>query len=102
MAQTIGEALAGEQKPGKASASAPQTPPPLPEPLTFHVARDQQAAGPFTLAEIRRQVEAGEIGPNTLVWKPGADEWQTAESAPEIQAMLNSTPPPLPKGPVLD
>lgn len=95
MAQTIGEALSGEAK-ADTSGEKPEVPPPLPDPVTFHVAREGAPAGPYTLAEMRRQVESGELTAHSLVWKPGSPEWQTADSVPELQHLLNSSPPPIP------
>lgn len=95
MAQTIGEALAGENQ--AAPSPAPeQTPPPLPDPVIFYVAKAGQPAGPFTLNEIQRQVDDDELNSHTLVWKAGSSDWQAAESVPEIRTMLRSTPPPIP------
>lgn len=95
MAQTIGEALSGDNEAGPGQAPT-QTPPPLPDPVIFYVAKKGEATGPYTLNEIQRQVDEDELNSHTLVWKAGTSDWQAAESVPEIQSMLRNSPPPIP------
>ena len=79
--------------------NAPQviTPPPLPTPPTFFVAINNQQAGPFSLAELQRQAQAGQITRATLVWKEGMAQWANAGEVAELAALFANVPPPLPR-----
>lgn len=85
-----------------APAGAPagaDVPPPLLPVTRVHVARDGRAAGPYTLAQINQQVEAGDIDAATLVWYKALGEWRRADQAPALDGLFaDDTPPPLPPG----
>jgi membrane protease subunit (stomatin/prohibitin family) len=93
MAKQMSEALA----PGAAPAAA--APPPLPQEKSFYVARGGQQTGPFPLAEVRRQVEAGAVSADSLVWSQGMAGWIAAGQVADLAALFAATPPPLPPGP---
>jgi membrane protease subunit (stomatin/prohibitin family) len=92
MARQIGEAIAGE------AAAAPATPPPIPQERTFHVARDGQPTGPFPVSELKRQIQAGELTPSSLVWTQGMSTWASVQSVAELAPLFGTTPPPIPEG----
>jgi membrane protease subunit (stomatin/prohibitin family) len=92
MAKQIGEALAGQATSGAA-------PPPIPQERSFHVAQDGQPTGPFTLGELRRQIQAGELTRASLVWSEGMSGWEGAGSIPELAPLFAATPPPIPGAP---
>ena len=62
----------------------------------YYVADNGHQTGPFTRAEVRAKSEAGEIGPDTLVWTHGMDDWAAAESVSDISEIVTSGPPPIP------
>ncbi|MFO0936686.1 MAG: SPFH domain-containing protein [Gemmataceae bacterium] len=87
-------------QPGAApGAAAAAPPPPLPGNVSFHVALKDNTvqAGPFPMATIAEKFAAGEITGKSLVWKAGMAGWAAAETVPELQALIASAPPPLPK-----
>jgi hypothetical protein len=92
MAKQIGEALAGEAAGGAA-------PPPIPQERSFHVAQGGQPSGPFPLAELRRQIQAGELTRASLVWTEGMSGWESAGSVAELAPLFAATPPPIPGTP---
>lgn len=47
--------------------------------------------GPYTVEELKEKT----ISPETLVWCEGMEDWQPARQVPELQVVLQSSPPPL-------
>lgn len=82
---------------------APPSPPPLPpetpgsgvEPAWF-VAIDGAARGPWSGEALAAAIEAGEVGPATLVWRSGSAGWLAAASDPELAHLFPISPPELP------
>ena len=56
--------------------------------LKYHVAKEGKDIGAYTIDEIRKMIERGEISRDTLVWKKGNPEWIKACDAEEIKSML--------------
>lgn len=75
----------------------PTTPPPLPD-THWHVATGQTSQGPYTLAQLQQQAQAGQLTAATLVWQAGMPNWQAAGSIPALQTLFTNTvtPPPIP------
>lgn len=48
--------------------------------------------GPVTYLDLRRMASQGEIGPDTLVWKNGMDEWAACRQFPDL-AFPGQRPP---------
>jgi predicted Zn finger-like uncharacterized protein len=78
-----------------APAPTPDTPPPAAQ--EWYVAIGEAQVGPLPLVEVRKRWEAGEIGPDSLVWRPGMAEWGPLSGVPELAAFL--APVPQPKAP---
>ncbi len=95
MAQSFGNAL-GKDLNNSAEAVNTQAPPPIPEIEHYYIVRDGKKAGPFNLAAINADIASGSINADTLVWKTGMKDWQTASEVREIAGLLNSGPPPIP------
>lgn len=53
--------------------------------------------GPFSLGEVLERVRAGEISPDTYIWKQGMAEWKLAKDVEDISPSLQQLPPPLPQ-----
>ena len=94
VAQQMGQAMAGAG-PG----AAQQGPPPIPgaAAAVWYVVQNGERTGPFTSEGVRKLIDAQSVTRDTLVWKNGLADWQKAGVVPEISAMIDSTPPPLPK-----
>jgi len=75
-------------------------PPPLPI-VAFHVARNGEATGPFSIEELQQQASAGTLQATMLVWQDGMDAWQPASDVTSLSSLFSnraSSPPPLPEG----
>jgi hypothetical protein len=70
----------------------PPTPPPLPQPqppaAVFFYSANGKPVGPLSIAEIQAKITAGEIKPDTLVWKSGTPSWVPAKDLPQIASLL--------------
>ena len=85
---------AGQQP--QQAAAAPAGPPPLPAAVQFYAAIGGQQAGPFDMAALQQQVQAGQITRDTLVWKQGMSSWTAAGQVPDVANLFGAAPPPLP------
>src|SRR6266540_2126271 len=67
---------------------------PAAEPATgeWYVAIGQAQVGPLPLAEVKRKWEAGDVGPDSLVWRPGMGNWQPLSSVAELAGYLAPVP----------
>jgi membrane protease subunit (stomatin/prohibitin family) len=92
MANQIGGAMNQAQQPPQAGAA----PPPLPKGPSYFAAIGGQQAGPFDLAGLKQQVEAGSVTRETLVWSEGMADWVAAGSVDAVSKLFGATPPPLP------
>jgi predicted Zn finger-like uncharacterized protein len=85
-----------------ASAPAPAGPAPAASaaaapalaPQEWYVAIGEAQVGPLPLAEVKKRWEAGDIGPDSLVWRPGMTEWGPLAGVPELAAFLAPVPQP--------
>ena len=71
------------------------TPPPVPT-ITYNVAVNGQATGPFDLATLQQMTIAGQFAGSSLVWRPGMSAWVAAETVDELKAVLANAMPPIP------
>jgi hypothetical protein len=71
------------------------TPPPIPV-VTYHVAINGQAAGPFDLASLKQMALAGQFAAASLVWKAGMANWVKAETVDELKSVFAEVPPEIP------
>ena len=60
----------------------------------WYVAVEDQQVGPLAAPAVKGRWESGEIGPDTLVWKPGLDDWKPLSQVPELQRFLSPVPRP--------
>lgn len=74
------------------SGAAAQAPggvmPPLPASSAprWYFEFEGQPRGPEALSSLRLRLARGEIGPGTLVWREGLEDWMPAGSQPELSA----------------
>lgn len=52
--------------------------------------------GPFSVEEVKRAVDVGTIGPQSMVWKDGMSDWQSMAEVP-VFSSAKKVPPPVPK-----
>jgi hypothetical protein len=62
----------------------------------YHVAINGAAAGPFDTAALKQLALSGQLTAQSLVWKPGMEQWQAAETVEELKPVLTQCPPELP------
>ncbi len=75
----------------------------------WHLAVDDQQVGPLDAPAVKEKWESSEIGPDTLVWKAGLEDWRPLSQVPELQRFLSpvtrrprqqaARPPPPPAAP---
>lgn len=60
--------------------------------MEFHIGRNGQTLGPFSIAQVRRQLAEGKLSPRDLAWHENAADWQPIDTYPEL--MLADTEEP--------
>ncbi len=70
----------------------PVTPPPA-HIVTYNVAVNGQATGPFDLATLGRMVAAGQLLKDSLVWRNGMSSWLKAGDVDELKSLFPEMPP---------
>jgi uncharacterized RDD family membrane protein YckC len=53
--------------------------------------------GPISLADLERLVHAGDVSTETLVWRPGMENWRRLDEIDELNQLRAALPPPIPK-----
>ena len=95
----VGQNIAGIMNNSMAGANqaAPSgvTPPPVPT-VTYNVAVNGQATGPFDINILKQMAIAGQFKPNSLVWKPGMENWLRADAVDDLKDLFNNVMPPIP------
>jgi hypothetical protein len=75
-------------------------PPPLLD--AWHVAINEVPVGPMRREDIARRIASGAVGPESLAWREGLDDWLPVRQIPELAALLGtSMPAPSPFMPAL-
>lgn len=69
------------------------TPPPIPTAVTFSVAVNGKATGPYDLETLARMAESKQLTANSLVWKKGMKEWAKAGTVEELADLFMEMPP---------
>ncbi len=93
-----GFAMASQMASAMGPGAQPGSPPPIPGATPVFVAINGQQVGPLTMDELAKRVAAGEVKPDTLVWKQGMAQWAKALEVPEVASLVARTPPPIPGG----
>ena len=100
LGQQMGNMMAGQhgQQGQPGYPPPPPGPPPLPQAQLFHVALNGQAAGPFTVDQLRQYVGSGQLTPDSSVWTAGMPNWVAAQTVPALASLFAPppAPPPLP------
>ena len=71
-------------------------PPPLPAGVSFHVAIDGQAKGPFGRDALRKLIVEGTLRRDGMVWTSGMADWAKAADQAALAPLFQDQPPPLP------
>ena len=79
------------------AAQPPTVPPPIPT-VSYHVAVNGQAAGPFELNILTQMASAGQLTADSLVWRAGMTEWVKAGTIDELKTVIANIPPAPPVG----
>ena len=98
MGNLMGGTMHGAAQQGQAASGGP---PPLnrgQQQIQWYAAINDQQAGPFTEAQLQELIQQGQVTQESLVWRQGMSDWARAESLPELSAIFNMMPPPIPKG----
>jgi hypothetical protein len=56
----------------------------------WYVAIKDEQVGPMGLPEVENRWESGDIGPGTLAWHPGMDDWIPVKDVPKLRYLLGS------------
>jgi hypothetical protein len=63
--------------------------------MNIHISRNGQSMGQFSLADINRMLQSGQISSNDLAWQEGMPQWVPVRSIPGVATGA----PPLPSNP---
>lgn len=92
IAGTMNNIMSGMNQPTQNS----MTPPPVPK-VTYYVAVNGKATGPFDLATLQQMAIAGQFVGSSLVWKAGMSTWLAADTVEELKDVLANVMPPIPQ-----
>lgn len=95
----VGQNIAGSMNNMMSGVNQPiqqgMTPPPIPS-VSYFVAVNGQATGPFDLQALKQMAIANNFTKESLVWKQGMKDWIKAELVDELKDMLMNEVPPVP------
>ena len=74
------------------SGATVATPPPIPT-ITYFVAKNGQATGPFDIATLTKMVGTQELTRDSLVWKQGMSAWEKAGENADLKGLFPPVPP---------
>lgn len=89
---TIGQNIAGVMNSTMGRAEHNVQPGAVPPPLssvTYHVAINGQAAGPFDFSVLAQMAASGQLTTDSLVWKAGMAQWTRAGAVEELKQILS-------------
>lgn len=92
VANTMNNMMSGVQQPIQMDT----VPPPVPT-VSYHVAMNGQAAGPFDLSVLTQMVASGKLTKESLVWTTGMAQWVKAEDVDALKTIFPPVIPPIPK-----
>ena len=97
---TVGQHIAGTMNGMMGGINQPihpgTIPPPIPTPLTYHVAVNGQATGPFDIPKLTQMSVTGQFTTDSLVWRAGMAQWEKAEAISELKDLFANIMPPIP------
>ncbi|GAB4289669.1 MAG: hypothetical protein Kow0090_02540 [Myxococcota bacterium] len=66
------------------------------DPRVWHISIKRITTGPFTLAQLKRQYQAGQINKKTFIWKKGFSGWNIIANIDEVVDFLEGKKEPIP------
>lgn len=94
----VGQNIAGSMNNMMSGINQPvqagMTPPPVPT-VTYNVAVNGKATGPYDLATLKQMAIAGQIFGSSLVWKVGMPAWAALETIEELKDVLANVMQPI-------
>jgi predicted Zn finger-like uncharacterized protein len=63
----------------------------------WYVAIGEAQVGPLPIADVKRKWEQGDVGPDSLVWRPGMGDWSPLSTVAELASILSPIPRPAPR-----
>ena len=92
----IGQNMAGMMS-GILGSSAKQVQTSVPPvPSMYNVAVNGKPTGPYTVTALAQMVTSGQLTKESLVWKQGMENWQSAGTVAELSALFGTNVPPIP------
>ena len=91
IAGTMNGMLSGDNH----QAAMGAVPPPVPT-ISYHIAVNGQATGPYDMNTLAQMVTAGQFMPDNLVWKPGMKAWLRADAVDDLKDLFKNAMPPIP------
>lgn len=92
----VGQNIAGAMETAMSGINHPlqnsMTPPPVPI-VSYHIAVNGQAAGPFDIATLTQMANTGQLTADSLVWKNGMAQWAKAGTVNELKGLFTAMPP---------
>jgi membrane protease subunit (stomatin/prohibitin family) len=92
----MGMAFTGAGSPSSPPGMSLVPPPPPRDDSLWHVALGGRVHGPYTMAQLREALVAGQISGESLMWTAGMEAWTAAARVPQLAAMFQMPPPPPP------
>lgn len=93
----VGQNIAGTMN-NMMSSINQSAPPVIPQSIpasAYHVAVNNQAAGPFDIAALTQMAATGQLTADSLVWKNGMAQWEKAGTVDELKSLFNNAIPPI-------
>jgi predicted Zn finger-like uncharacterized protein len=95
--QLVSASAQEEAPPSEPASPAPSTPSPAPgaaPAVDWYVGIDDQQVGPLRVDQLAEKWQAGAVGPDTLCWRAGMDDWLPVSRVAELASVLAPRPPP--------
>lgn len=100
LAQQMGNMMnpqAVQQPFGSQPVQGAAVPPPMPAQILYHYAVNGQQMGPVSFDRLQELFASRAINRDSLIWKPGMQQWTALKDVEELKGFLGgTTPPPLP------
>lgn len=100
LAQQMGNMMnpqAVQQPFGSQAVQGTAVPPPMPVQILYHYAVNGQQMGSVSFDRLKELFAARAINRDSLIWKPGMQQWTALKDVEELKGFLGgTTPPPLP------
>jgi len=90
--QNIAGTMNGMMAGVNSSMQASVTPPPIPT-VTYHVAVNGQATGPYDINVLAQMASMSQFNADSLVWKAGMPQWAKAGTIDELMSVFVNIPP---------